>query len=651
MATEDRQSHSLADETSAASTRPEREQIAWLESQLRALAESERRYRALVEHANEVIAVVQDGRFVFASPSIEQLAGRAVAELVGRELAYVFHPDDLAAVAARQSARQRGEPAENQYEARIVRKDGQVRWVGISVVPIEWNGRTASLGLVSDITSCRQTEEALRRSEEQYRQVVENIGEGILIAQNERLVFVNPSAVALSGYTEEELKTIPFQQLVHPDDVPIVLEQHARRLSGQPVDQYTEFRILCRDGTAKWIQTSAVSIDWNGAQATLAFISDLTLRRELESRLQRSLSERESILNSALIGISLTVDRVHQWVNRTLAEMLGYSPDELVGCTSRVHFEDDDTWDRVSRETQAMLAAGKPFRAELRLMRRDGTPIWLEVFGTALDPADPQRGTIWTFLDISERRRADEESRAALAKQQELSALKARFVSMASHEFRTPLAAMLTSAQLLSRYGERLPPEEKAEIYAGIEAAVMRMTGLLDDILLFGRADAGRVDFNPRTVDLKVFCESVIEEQRLAAQALSASVPRLSLSLHHADSMAVVDPWLLRHILGNLLSNAVKYSPQGGLVELEVSKPDGSIVFVVSDQGLGIPEADLPRLFTAFHRAANVGSITGTGLGLAIVRRAVTLHGGTIEVESKLGRGSRFTVSLPLART
>jgi len=625
------------------------ERIASLESQVCVLAESEKRYRMLIEHATEVIVVVQDARFVFVSPSFEQFTGRPASACSGLDIAEVIHPEDLPAAAARPAARQRGELVENQYEVRIIHVNGRVRWVSISVVPVEWNGRLASLALGSDVTERRQAQENLQKSEELYRQVVENISEGILIAQNDRLAFANPSLIAMSGYAEKQLKSASFTQLVHVEDQPRVLERHARRMRGETTEPYLEFRIICGDGSSKWIQSSAVRIDWNGAPATLAFISDLSLRRELEDRLRQSLSERESILNSALVGISFSVDRVHQWVNRTFADILGYAPEELIGRSSRIQFEDEETWERVGQDVNRMILAGKPYRAELRMVRRDGASVWVEVFGTALDPADLGRGIIWTFVDVSERRRADEESRAALAKQQELSALKARFVSMASHEFRTPLAAMLTSAQLLSRYADRLPAEEKAGIYADIETAVVRMTGLLDDILLFGRADADRLEFKPRRIDLAELCESLIEEQRLAGRVQWPGAPVPTLEFRRADRMAVVDAWLLRNILGNLLGNAVKYSRPGGRAQLEVSESDGRIRFVVSDDGIGISEADLPKLFTAFHRGSNVGEIQGTGLGLAIVRRAVTRHGGTIEVDSKPGQGSRFTVSLPLS--
>ena len=221
---------------------------------------------------------------------------------------------------------------------------------------------------------------------------------------------------------------------------------------------------------------------------------------------------------------------------------------------------------------------------------------------------------------------------------------------MTSHEFRTPLAAIFSSAQLLRRYGARLQEPEKEELYASIEAGVKRMTAMLDNVLEFGRAQTGRLEFAPRDLDLRTLCEDIVAEQRRAQQAAAGAQPVIEFDWQLPGSGARVDESLVRRILGNLLSNAVKYSPAGGRVRLAVTRTDANLRLVVEDEGIGIPAEDLPRLFGTFHRARNVGAIAGTGLGLAIVKRAVECHGGIIEVASTPGRGSRFSVALPQSR-
>ena len=170
-----------------------------------------------------------------------------------------------------------------------------------------------------------------------------------------------------------------------------------------------------------------------------------------------------------------------------------------------------------------------------------------------------------------------------------------------------------------------------------------RILRLLDDILVLGKADAGKIEFNPVSLDLKVFCEELLAELRL-----SDGDRHDFLFIHHGKTgqKVSVDEHLLHHILSNLLSNAIKYSPARGEVSLDLQVNDRQAIFQVRDRGIGIPPEDIPHLFEAFHRAKNVHDIQGTGLGLAIVKRAVNLHAGTISVESIVGVGTTFTVTI-----
>ena len=491
---------------------------------------------------------------------------------------------------------------------------------------------------------------AAAASGEAYRMLVEHANDGIAVVQDACFVFGNPSVVAMSGRPAEEFVGLHISQVFHPEDLAAAMARFEARMRGEAVENRYEIRIRRPDGETRWVGISVVASEWNGRPASLGMVTDITARKDLESRLEDALAERETILQSALIGISLAVDREHRWVNRKLEELLGWGPGELVGQSSRVEFEDDTAWRAFGDVAYPQLAAGQHYRGEVRLRRKDGSFAWLEVCGTAVDPPDLSRGTIWTYLDISQRHEAEEATLAALEQQRQLNELLARFVSMTSHEFRTPLAAIFSSAQLLRRYGARLQEPEKEELYASIEAGVKRMTAMLDNVLEFGRAQTGRLEFAPRDLDLRTLCEDIVAEQRRAQEAAAGAQPVIEIDWRLPGSGARVDESLVRRILGNLLSNAVKYSPTGGRVRLAVTRTDANLRLVVEDEGIGIPAEDLPRLFGTFHRARNVGAIAGTGLGLAIVKRAVECHGGIIEVASTPGRGSRFSVALPQSR-
>ncbi len=243
----------------------------------------------------------------------------------------------------------------------------------------------------------------------------------------------------------------------------------------------------------------------------------------------------------------------------------------------------------------------------------------------------------------AELAKANAETRKALEKEKELGELKSRFVTMASHEFRTPLTTILSSAELLKRYSHKWGEEKKLSHLQHIQAAVKHMTALLNDVLLIGKAEAGKLEFNPISLDVTKFCTELVEEIQLTTDT------------HHIDfhtqgecHNACMDEKLLRHILSNLLSNAIKYSPAGGNVHFDLIFDQGNAVFQIQDQGIGIPETEQEQLFNSFHRASNVGNISGTGLGLAIVKKAVDLHAGNITVDSEVGVGTTFIVTIPL---
>lgn len=244
-----------------------------------------------------------------------------------------------------------------------------------------------------------------------------------------------------------------------------------------------------------------------------------------------------------------------------------------------------------------------------------------------------------------------EKSRAelqrALEREQELNKLKTRFVSIVSHEFRTPLGIIGSSAEILEHYDGKLTPEQRTEHLHAITENVKRTARMMEDALALSRMDSGGITFNPAPMHVRAFCERLCDEMR------SATARKNPIELEVAAEVSgpiLLDEALLRHILTNLLSNAVKYSEEGAPVQLRVQRTGNEISFDVEDHGIGIPESDRDRLFEAFHRAENVGHVHGTGLGLVIAKRCCDLHGGRISFETAEGQGTTFTIILPLAK-
>ena len=242
-----------------------------------------------------------------------------------------------------------------------------------------------------------------------------------------------------------------------------------------------------------------------------------------------------------------------------------------------------------------------------------------------------------------ERKRYEVTLRNALIKEKDLNELKSRFVSMVSHEFRNPLAAIQSSSDLLSNYSDRMPEEQNTKHFNSIRTQIQHLTLLLNDMLEFNKAESVGLQFHPLPIDFRASCQVVVDEmQQLAGRR------EIKFIVNGLVEAVEMDTNLLRRALLNLLSNAVKYSPDGSVIEFSVTRGKEEIVLCIQDQGIGIPEEELSRLFEVFHRATNVGNIPGTGLGLAIVKQAVEAHGGTIAVDSQLTVGTTFTISIPI---
>lgn len=232
----------------------------------------------------------------------------------------------------------------------------------------------------------------------------------------------------------------------------------------------------------------------------------------------------------------------------------------------------------------------------------------------------------------------------AIVKEKELSELKSRFVSMASHEFRTPLATILLLTDTLTTYRHRLTDKQIEERLHKVQEQVGNLKEIMDDVLQLARLQARRMEFKPEQLDLNAFCRTVVEE----FQSWPDVTHRL---IYHGDETVPpvnLDKRLIRQIISNLISNAIKYSPVDKLIIVSLAHSCDALEVEVHDEGIGIPSADLAHLFEPFHRAANVESIAGTGLGLVIAKEAVELHGGKISVESQVGVGTTFTVYLPV---
>jgi signal transduction histidine kinase len=244
--------------------------------------------------------------------------------------------------------------------------------------------------------------------------------------------------------------------------------------------------------------------------------------------------------------------------------------------------------------------------------------------------------------EIVKQKEAEEKVKRALVKEKELSDLKTRFISIASHEFRTPLATIYSSTELLEAFYKNDSSEKFFLQIERIRKNIDNLVEIIDNVLLISRADSGIVKYEPAMINIKSFMGEIVEDTK----ALLGKNHKLDYKLLIPDEKVMFDEKLFKIALMNLLSNAIKYSSDGGVIGLEVTKDNNKILFKISDQGIGITEMDQKHLFEPFHRAENVGHIHGTGLGLVIVKKYVELHNGEISFVSSPEKGTIFNISL-----
>lgn len=363
-----------------------------------------------------------------------------------------------------------------------------------------------------------------------------------------------------------------------------------------------------------------------------------------------------SIFENSLEGLfQSTPDGRFISANPALANIYGYSsPEDLIQNFSYIPTQMYVDSERRKEFIRLMNEQGTVLGFESQVYRHDGSIIWISENARVIRD---YRGKIIAYegdvKDITQRKYSEAEIQKALDQEKELNQLKSRFVSMISHEFRTPLTTILASAEALEYYGHKWNNEKKLTYLKRIKTTIHHLTELLNQVLLIGQGEAQKIPFQPSLIDLETFCIGMIKEMKISLkekQNLRFIPPENSaIDPGNFPPLVYLDERLLRHILYNLISNAIKYSPQGGNIELSLKYNQNQVILILKDEGLGIPQEDQQHLFEAFHRAKNVGVIPGTGLGLTIVKKSVEIQGGIIQVQSKINSGTTITVIFPLS--
>jgi len=276
-------------------------------------------------------------------------------------------------------------------------------------------------------------------------------------------------------------------------------------------------------------------------------------------------------------------------------------------------------------------------------VRKDGSRFWADVLITAVyDEYGKPQGFTKVTRDFSLHKSAEDEVKNNLQKEKALSEMKSNFVSMASHEFRTPLSTILSSVSLLGQYKTTEQQDKRDKHIRLIKSSVSEMVAILEEFLSLEKIEQDKVYVKKEVFNLKELAE------RINTQFNTTLKPAQVILYRHIGKEEVcLDAGIINHVLNNLLSNALKYSPEATEVSFETGVGENAVTLKVKDRGIGISQEDQEHLFERFFRASNTGAIKGTGLGLHIVKRYVDLMQGTIFVDSEIGKGSVFIVTFP----
>ena len=626
-----------------------------------ALREQQARLRKLVDHLPAALYrqdAPADGSATYVNPSFAALLGLEPDELPLGFPAFFgrVHPDDRERVERGAAQAERtGEPMDLEY--RLQRGDGAWTWVhDRSVLERDEHGQPRSwTGILLDVTERKRLEASLRESEERFRSIFEGAGIGMaMIAPHGAIQHANHAFCRMLGYSCDEMRTLSIPDITHPDDLPLALDAARRLVTGELDVHDFEKRFRRKDGRIVWgdLTLNAVRGSDGGMLCLIAQVQDITSRKTAETALRESEARFRALVQNDPDVVLILDDAMRiTFVSPSSLEAFGVPPEELLGpLEPALHFfHPADLEDALARFGRLAGRPGAVATAEARIKHRDFGWRWflITVANRGDDPGID--GYLFNLRDITDRKHAAlameaalETQRTAIAELEWLNQSKSRFLSTISHEFRTPLTAIIGYSEFLA--GNAADPAAVAEDAAVIHREASRLNRMVDDVLLLDRADAGRLPLQREPLDINALVEDVVDTFRPLTEG-----HRIVLSLARDVRVVDGDRDRLLQAITNLVSNAVKYSPGGGTVSIATRDHGDDVLLTVQDQGLGIAPADLPRIFDRFERVESgiAGRIWGTGLGLSIVREIATLHGGRVWAESEPGQGSTFSLALP----
>lgn len=528
------------------------------------------------------------------------------------------------------------------------------------------------VGFGVDITAQKNAEDALKISNERFSYASQATSDALWdwdLITNEIIVGETYTALFGHEFIENRISALSCENFIHPDDKESYTQKFEEILNSNSLKWSDEYRYLKADGTYAYVSDKAIIIrDKKGkAVRMIGAIQDITKRKNVEeqNRLLIEENNRNKIIqlneaknmyrlladNTVDLVCLHNLDTTFEYISPSIMKLMGYTPEELIGQFPMQYVHPKDL-ELIQHSFTSFISESEDENAyvEARFRNKKGDYVWFEIKATIVKENGKPVSFQTSARNITQQKEVQYAMKKALAQERELNELRTNLVSTISHEFRTPMTTIRTSAELIEMYIEGHNFVHSAQLQKRINTIteeIDRIVELMNAVLTISKDDAGKTNFNPIYFDLKQICMDVIE----TSYSHQFGGRKVLTSFVGDDFTVFADKNLMEYSLFNLLNNAFKYSEGTDHIKLNIISDTQKIQIQIIDKGIGIPEKDVPKLFNTFFRASNTEGIQGTGLGLYIVKTFTERNSGSIQVESTLGKGTTVTLEFPISKS
>lgn len=614
---------------------------------LTALEHSEERFRNLVESSSDWIWEVDENLlYTYVSPQVETILGYTQEEIIGKHATDIMDKNEAKRISKiLQPIIKNGEPI-IVLENRVIHKNGETIILETSGSPY-FNSKGKLIGyrgIDRDITERKITESSLAESENKYRDFFEeDLTADYITSVDGILMECNTAFLTMYGlsskeeaigfrvrnlYNNTKVRTNFIEELKANKKVTNYIMENQRLDGTRIITNQNARGNFDKDGNLKFIH---------------GYIIDITEAVKSEKALKENEAMLQSIFRAAPVGIGVVSERVFTWVNETLEKITGYTSEELLGRSSLMLYDNQESYEKVGKEKYDKIKDYGTGSVETKWVKKDGSEIDVLLSSTPIDPENLESGVTFSVLDITQRKNMEDALINAKNIAENANNLKSEFLAQMSHEIRTPINTILSFSQLVREEFENIVNEDLKTSFHGIANAGQRIIRTVDLLLNMSEVQAGSYDFNPIKLDLH---KDILEDLYLEYYPVAKSRGlQLEFTNHDSDFTLNVDEYTVKQIFANLIDNAIKYTEEGH-VRVECFDSDKQITVKIIDSGIGISEQYMPYLFEPFMQEEQgyTRKFEGNGLGLALIKKYCELNNAQISVESKKGEGSTFSV-------